>query len=46
MERLVSEGRTLVSVVHPSALVAASTLIEDGCFLTRGFVVGPYSRIG
>ena len=46
MERLVSEGRQLVTIIHPSALVAPSTVIADGCVLTRGVVIGPYSRIG
>jgi sugar O-acyltransferase (sialic acid O-acetyltransferase NeuD family) len=46
MDRLVSEGRRLVTLVHPSAVVAPSTVIEDGCVLARAVVIGPYARIG
>ena len=46
VERIVSEGRRLVTIIHPSAIVAPSTIIEAGCVLTRGVVIGPFSRIG
>ena len=46
VERLVGEGRSLATLVHPSAVVAASATIEPGCVILPLVVVGARSRIG
>lgn len=46
VERLVGEGRRLVSFVHPSAVVAPSAVIEEGCVVFPMVVVGARTRIG
>ena len=46
VERLVSEGRQLVSIIHPSAVVAASAVIEAGCLIFPNVVVGARTRVG
>jgi sugar O-acyltransferase (sialic acid O-acetyltransferase NeuD family) len=44
--RLVSEGRSLATFIHPSAVVAPSAVIEPGCVVFPLVVVGAKSRIG
>ena len=44
--RLVSEGRSLATLVHPTAVVAPSAVIEPGCVVFPLVVVGAKSRIG
>jgi sugar O-acyltransferase (sialic acid O-acetyltransferase NeuD family) len=46
VERLVSEGRQLVSIIHPSAVVAQSAVIEPGCVIFANVVVGARTRVG
>lgn len=46
LERLVAEGRTLSTFIHPSAVVAPSAVIEAGCVVFPMVVVGARSRIG
>jgi sugar O-acyltransferase (sialic acid O-acetyltransferase NeuD family) len=46
VERLVDEGRSLATVVHPSAVVARSAILEPGCVVFPGVVVGAQSSIG
>ena len=46
VERLVAEGRRLASLVHPSAVIAPSAVIEAGCVIFPNVVVGARSRIG
>ncbi len=46
VERLESEGRRLVGVRHPSAIVSPSAVIEDGCVLLPGVIVAAGARIG
>lgn len=46
MERLMSEGRPLATIVHPSAIVAPSAVIEEGCVVARGAIIGPFARVG
>ncbi len=46
VERLVGEGRSLATLVHPSAVVAASATVEPGCVILPLVVLGARSRIG
>jgi sugar O-acyltransferase (sialic acid O-acetyltransferase NeuD family) len=46
VERLVAEGRTLATVVHPTSTVARSALVEPGCVIFPHVVIGAGSRIG
>ena len=46
VERLVSEGRSLATFVHPSAVVAPSAEIEPGCVVFPNVVIGARTRIG
>jgi sugar O-acyltransferase (sialic acid O-acetyltransferase NeuD family) len=46
IERLESEGRQLVGVRHPTAIVSPSAVIEDGCVILAGVIVGACARIG
>jgi acetyltransferase EpsM len=45
VERLVAAGRQLATIVHPSAVVAASAIIEDGCVIFPQVVIGARTRI-
>jgi sugar O-acyltransferase (sialic acid O-acetyltransferase NeuD family) len=46
VRRLVDEGRSLATVIHPSAVIAPSAVIEPGCVIGALVVVGARSRIG
>jgi sugar O-acyltransferase (sialic acid O-acetyltransferase NeuD family) len=46
VERLVGEGRSLATFVHPSAVVALSAALEPGCVVFPNVVIGARSRIG
>lgn len=46
VERLVAEGRRLVTLVHPSAVVARSAELEPGCVIFPNVVIGARTRIG
>lgn len=46
VERLVGEGRSLATFVHPSAVVAKSAVLGAGCVVFPGVVVGARSVIG
>jgi sugar O-acyltransferase (sialic acid O-acetyltransferase NeuD family) len=46
VERLVREGRTLGTLVHPSATIARSAVLEAGSVIFPQVVVGARSRIG
>lgn len=46
VERLEAEGRRLVSIVHPSAVIARSAVFEPGCVVGPNVVVGALARIG
>jgi sugar O-acyltransferase (sialic acid O-acetyltransferase NeuD family) len=46
VERLCREGRALASIVHPSAVIARSAVIEPGCVIFPNVVVGARTRIG
>jgi sugar O-acyltransferase (sialic acid O-acetyltransferase NeuD family) len=46
IERLVAEGRRLVTLVHPSAVIARSAVLEAGCVVFPNVVVGAQSVIG
>ena len=46
IERLVSEGRELATLIHPSAVVARSASIGPGCVLFAGVIVGARTTIG
>lgn len=46
MRRLVGEGRRLAILVHPSAVVSPTAIIEPGCVVCPLVVVGARSRIG
>ena len=46
VERLEAEGRRLVTVVHPSAVVARSAVLAPGCLVFPQVVIGARTRIG
>ena len=46
VERLVGEGRRLVTIVHPSAVIARTAELEPGCVIMPNVVIGARSRIG
>jgi sugar O-acyltransferase (sialic acid O-acetyltransferase NeuD family) len=46
VERLEAEGRRLVTLVHPSAVVARSAILEPGCVVFPNVVVGAQSVVG
>jgi sugar O-acyltransferase (sialic acid O-acetyltransferase NeuD family) len=46
VERLVGEGRRLVTIVHPSAVVARSAELEPGCVVFPNVVIGARTHIG
>ena len=45
VERLVTEGRRLATIVHPSAVVARSAVIGPGCVVFPGVVIGARTRV-
>jgi sugar O-acyltransferase (sialic acid O-acetyltransferase NeuD family) len=46
VERLVADGRQLLTVIHPRAIVSRSAVIEEGCVVLAGAVIGAGARIG
>jgi len=46
VERLETEGRRMLTVIHPSALISPSVVIEEGCLVLAGVVIGAHVRIG
>ena len=46
MNELTKEGFSLTTIVHPSAIVAESVLIEEGSCVFAGVVLNPYITIG
>ena len=46
MSELTDEGFLLTTIVHPSAIVAESVLIEEGSCVFAGVVLNPYVTIG
>ncbi len=46
VQRLVSEGRDLATIIHPGAIIARSARIEPGCVIFPGVVIGAATRIG
>ena len=45
VRRLVAEGRRLATLIHPSAVVSQSAVVEPGCVIFPLVVVGARSRI-
>jgi len=45
-DRLTAGGETLVSAIHPSAVIARDAVIGPGCVVCAGVVVNPGSTIG
>jgi hypothetical protein len=46
MERIEAEGRRFATLVHPSAVVARSAVLEPGCVIFPNVVVGARSIVG
>lgn len=46
IERLQREGRRLLTVRHPSALVSSSTTLHEGCVVFPGVIIGARSTVG
>ncbi|MFI5225384.1 MAG: acetyltransferase [Candidatus Limnocylindrales bacterium] len=46
VERLVAEGRSLATLVHPSAVIARTAVLEPGCVVFAGVVIGARTRVG
>ncbi len=45
-ETALAEGFALPPIVHPSAVVASTAKLGDGCFIAAGAVIGPDAVIG
>lgn len=45
-DRLTAQGETLVSAIHPSAVVAPGVVMGPGCMVCAGVVVNPGAIIG
>ena len=45
-ERFAAQGETLVSAVHPSAILAPDVVLGRGCMVCPGAIVNTGSRIG
>lgn len=45
-EYLLSQGFTLISAIHPSAIVAGDVLVGQGTVVAAGAVINPSARIG
>jgi acetyltransferase EpsM len=45
VERLIASGRRLATIVHPSAVIAATAVVEDGAVVFPQVVVGARTRI-
>ncbi|ADU64158.1 MAG: acetyltransferase [Pseudodesulfovibrio sp.] len=45
-ERLTAQGETLVSAIHPSAVIAPGVAMGPGCMVCAGVVVNPGATIG
>lgn len=46
MERLEAEGRRLATLIHPSAVIARSAVLEAGCVVFPNVVVGAWTTVG
>ena len=46
IERLEAEGRALATIVHPSAIVARTAVLEPGCVVFPHVVIGARTRLG
>lgn len=46
LERLESEGRSFLTVWHPSAVISPSAILGDGCVVLAGAVIAAGARIG
>jgi acetyltransferase EpsM len=46
VERLLAEGRAFATVVHPSAVVSRSAVLEPGCVVFPNVVVGARTHVG
>lgn len=44
-DRFAAQDETIVSAIHPSAVIAPDVVIEPGCMICAGVVVNPGSRI-
>ena len=45
VDRLVAEGRSLATIVHPSAVVARTAVVDPGCVIFPNVVIGARTRI-
>ena len=45
VERLVAEGRSLATLVHPSAVIARTAILEPGCVVFPGVVIAARTRV-
>lgn len=46
MDRLAAEGRGFATLVHPSAVLARTAILEPGCVVFPNVVVGARTRVG
>jgi sugar O-acyltransferase (sialic acid O-acetyltransferase NeuD family) len=46
LERLEAEGRRLATIIHPSAVIARSAVLEPGCVIFPNVVVGARTTVG
>jgi sugar O-acyltransferase (sialic acid O-acetyltransferase NeuD family) len=45
-DRLTAQGETLVSAIHPSAVIAPGVAMGPGCMVCAGVVINPGASIG
>ena len=46
LEELISEGASIASVIHPSAVIAPTAIIEEGSCVLAGSILNPFVQIG
>jgi sugar O-acyltransferase (sialic acid O-acetyltransferase NeuD family) len=46
VDRLLTEGRVLATIVHPSAVIARSAVLEPGCVVFPNAVIGARTVVG
>ena len=45
-DKLLEEGYQVPAIIHPSAVISPSAVLESGCFVMQRAVVNTHSRIG
>jgi len=46
LDELINEGASIATVLHPSAVIAPSAIIEEGSCVLAGSILNPFVQIG